>query len=129
MSKSPRVIFTGRLTADELRSHAHAADVFAFPSNTKAEAFGIALAEAMYCRCVPVVFHLEGSGVNWVSEKDVTGMEVPLRDVQAFAAAVDKLLEDEDLRAKMAEACHERVKQMFTDEIAVAKMREIYHEL
>ena len=129
VSKSPRVIFTGRLTADELRCHAHAADVFAFPSNTKAEAFGIALAEAMYCRCVPVVFHLEGSGVNWVSAKDVTGMEVPLRDVQAFAAAVDKLLDNEELRAKMAEASHERVKEMFTDEIAVAKMREIYHEL
>jgi hypothetical protein len=29
----------------------------------------------------------------------------------------------------MAEASHERVKEMFTDEIAVAKMREIYHEL
>ena len=82
----------------------------------------------MYCRCVPVVFHLEGSGVNWVSAKDITGMEVPLRDVKAFAAAIDKVLSDDELRAQMAEASHERVKKMFTDEIAVKKMREVYHE-
>ena len=83
----------------------------------------------MYCRCVPVVFHLEGSGVNWVSAKDETGKEVPLRDVQAFAAAIDELLSNDELREQMAEASHERVKEMFTDQIAVSKMREIYHEL
>lgn len=127
--QSPRVFFTGRLSVCDLRSYAHAAKIFAFPSNTKAEAFGLALAEAMYCRCVPIVFHLEGSGVNYVSVKDLTGMEVPLGDVKAFAKAVDTILSDDELRERYAEASHERVATMFTDEMAVKKMNEVYHEL
>ena len=46
-----------------------------------------------------------------------------------FAAAIDELLSNDELREQMAEASHERVKEMFTDQIAVSKMREIYHEL
>lgn len=129
LSSSPRITFTGRLSSDDLRCYVHAADVFAFPSNTKAEAFGIALAEAMYCRCVPVVFHLEGSGVNWVSLKDQTGMEIPHGDTKAFAAAIDQLLSDKALLDKYAQASHDRVKENFTDEMAVRKMNEIYSQL
>ena len=128
-ANSERIIFTGRLNADELRCYAYAAKVFAFPSNTKAEAFGVALAEAMYCRCVPVVFHLEGSGVNWVSLKNQTGIEVSLGNVSAFATGIDTLLSDEKLRNTYAEACRQRVKTMFTDEMAVKKMNSIYHNL
>lgn len=126
LSTSPRITFTGRLDCDDLRCYVHAADIFAFPSNTKAEAFGIALAEAMYCRCVPVVFHLEGSGVNWVSLKDQTGMEIPHGDIKAFAAAIDQLLSNKPLLDKYALASHNRVRDNFTDEMAVKKMNEIY---
>lgn len=128
-ANSERIAFTGRLSADELRYYAYASEVFAFPSNTKAEAFGVALAEAMYCRCVPVVFHLEGSGVNWVSLKNQTGIEVPLGNVSDFAAGIDTLLSNNQLRNKYAEACRQRVKTMFTAEMAVKKMSEIYHNL
>ena len=126
---SPRITFTGRLSTDELRCYTHAADIFTFTSNTKAEAFGIALAEAMYCRCVPVVFHLEGSGVNWVSLKGVTGEEIPLGDLQAYANAIDSLLSHPDKMKQYAEASHQRVLDMFTDEKAVLQMNKIYHQL
>ena len=126
---SPRITFTGRLSTDELRCYTHAADIFTFTSNTKAEAFGIALAEAMYCRCVPVVFHLEGSGVNWVSQKGVTGEEVPLGDLHAYANAIDSLLSNPDKMQQYAEASHQRVVDMFTDEKAVCQMKKIYHQL
>ena len=129
LSTTSRITFTGRLNSDDLRCYVHAADIFAFPSNTKAEAFGIALAEAMYCRCVPVVFHLEGSGVNWVSLKDQTGMEIPHGDTKAFAAAIDQLLSDKALLDKYAQASHDRVKENFTDKMAVRKMNEIYSVL
>ena len=126
---SPRITFTGRLSTDDLRCYTHAADIFTFTSNTKAEAFGIALAEAMYCRCVPVVFHLEGSGVNWVSLKGVTGEEIPLGDLQAYANAIDSLLSHPDKMKQYAEASHQRVLDMFTDEKAVLQMNKIYHQL
>ncbi|MBQ8158395.1 MAG: glycosyltransferase [Prevotella sp.] len=126
---SPKVEFTGKLPADELRCYAHAADIFAFTSNTKAEAFGIALAEAMYCGCVPVVFHLEGSGVNWVSIKDETGLEVPLGNLQAYADAIDRLLSDSELRTRLATAARQRASSLFTESKAVELMENIYNEL
>lgn len=126
---SPKVEFTGKLPADELRCYAHATDIFAFTSKTKAEAFGIALAEAMYCGCVPVVFHLEGSGVNWVNIKDQTGLEVPLGDLQAYAEAIDRLLGDDALRKKFAAAAHQRAASMFTETKAVELMENVYREL
>lgn len=129
LSKSPRITFTGRLNSDDLRCHVYASDIFAFPSNTKAEAFGIALAEAMYCHCVPVVFHLEGSGVNWVSLKDQTGLEIAHGDTKAFASAIDHLLTHKELLTKYAQASHKRVKENFTDKMAVMKMNEIYNSL
>jgi rhamnosyl/mannosyltransferase len=126
---SSKVEFTGKLPADELRCYAHAADIFAFTSNTKAEAFGIALAEAMYCGCVPVVFHLEGSGVNWVSIKDETGLEVPLGNLQAYAEAIDRLLSEGELRAKLSVAARQRASSLFTESKAVELMESVYQEL
>lgn len=123
---SSRVQFLGRLSDDDLRCYSHAADIFAFPSVTKAEAFGIALAEAMYCRSVPVTFHLEGSGVNWVSIDGVTGEEVSLRDIKGLASAIDKIISNDDLRKQYAEAAHQRIIDMFTTSQAVEAMRKIY---
>lgn len=126
---SPRITFTGRLSTDDLRCYAHAADIFAFTSNTKAEAFGIALAEAMYCRCTPIVFHLEGSGVNWVSIKDETGLEIPLGDLSGYAKAIDLLLTDNSLREKLGEAARQRVIDMFTEQKSVSIMEAVYQQL
>ena len=126
---SDRVKFLGRLSDDDMRCHYHAADVFAFPSNTKAEAFGIALAEAMYCECAPVSCTIEGSGVNWVSIKNKTGIEVPINDEKAFAEAIDTLLSDDALRLKYTKEAKQRILNNFTTEKAVAVMANIYKDL
>jgi len=129
MATSDRIVFLGKVSNEELRCLYHAADIFGFASVTKQEAFGVALAEAMYCRCVPVTFTLVGSGVNWVSVNGVTGEQVALRDVKAYAAAVDKILGDEELAKKYAEAAHQRVEDLFTDEKSVAAADAVFKEL
>lgn len=126
---SKRVKFIGRLSDKDLRCYSHAADVFAFPSITKAEAFGIALAEAMYCKSVPVTFTLLGSGVNWVSLAGVTGEQIALKDIKAFAAAIDKLLVDGELRKDYAEKARSRILEHFTTAKAVEAMQEAYSSL
>ena len=70
----------------------------------------------MYCGSVPVTFPIEGSGVNWVSINGQTGEEVPLGDVKAYAAAIDKLLRKKDLYYKYASAGKDRIIDMFTSE-------------
>lgn len=124
-----RITFLGRLSTNDVRRHYRAADVFAFPSVNKAEAFGVALAEAMYCGAVPVTFTIPGSGVNWVSLNGVTGIEVPLEDAVAFAKAVDTLVADKKLHDQYARAAKERVETMFTDAVILQTARTIYSEI
>lgn len=125
MTHSERIKFIGRIPNEYLRCYYYASDIFAFTSCTKQEAFGIALAEAMYCGCVPVTFTIEGSGVNWVSVDGETGIEVPLGDVKAYAEAIDRLLTDKDLYMKYATACKDRIDRMFTSEHSNAQAEEV----
>lgn len=114
-ANSERIHFIGKISDDEVRLYMRAASVFAFPSITKNEAFGIVLAEAMYCGTPPVLFSIEGSGVNWLNQNGTTGIEVANGDVQAFAEAIDKLLQNKDhIRDKMGERAHDLIAEKFT---------------
>lgn len=128
-TNSSRVFFVDRLSEDDLRCYLHAADIFAFPSITKNEAFGLALAEGMYSLCAPVTFTIEGSGVNEVSLNGVTGIEVENRNAEKFAEALDTLLSDTELRLKYARAAKERVEQYFTVEQEQSQFTQLYKEL
>lgn len=129
LCQSQRVHFIGRLTDEELRLYHYAADVFAFPSITKNEAFGVALAEAMYCYTPAVTFTIPGSGVNWVNLNGETGIEVPNRDSVAFASAIDRLITDKHLASKYAFAAHQRVVDNFTIPKMMEKMNAVYSDL
>jgi len=87
------------------------------------------LAEAMYCGCVPIVFHIEGSGVNWVSINGETGIEVPSGDVHAYANAVNQLSDDNTLRQTMAKAAHQRINQLFTTTTFNMQINDLYTQL
>lgn len=128
-ANQPRIFFVGRLSDDDLRCHLYTADVFGFPSVNKAEAFGVALAEAMYCNAVPVTFTIKGSGVNWVSLNGVTGEEVPLDDVKAYAEAIDRLLSDDALRVNYANAAHERAETLFKESTVASLANDLFQEL
>lgn len=126
---SSRVYFVGRLNDNELRWHHYAASVFAFPSITKNEAFGVALAEAMYCKTPAVTFTIEGSGVNWVNLNGITGIEVPNGDSTAYAKAIDKLLSDDVLAKTLGDEGYKRVSKNFTIPSMVNLMDQYYKEL
>lgn len=128
-NRSPRVKFVGRIPDEEIKVYMTAASVFAFPSITKNEAFGVVLAEAMYCKATPVTFKIEGSGVNWVSLKDVTGLEVENKNSKLFGEAIDRLLHDELLRCNLAEQGYRRVVENFTMDSIQQKLKLIYNEL
>jgi glycosyltransferase involved in cell wall biosynthesis len=106
--------FPGRLKEDTLRYYLYASDIFAFPSITRNEAFGIALAEAMYCGLPAVTFTIPDSGVNWVSLDKETGLEVENGNAPAFAAAINQLLSDSALRTRLGENASSRAKEYFT---------------
>lgn len=125
-SKSERIVFLGRISDDDIKVYMNAATVFAFPSITKNEAFGVVLAEAMFCRAVPVTFTIKGSGVNWVSMKNITGMEVENGNAREFGQAIDILLKNDSLCLLMAENGYKRVMDNFTMDTIKAKLEYVY---
>lgn len=128
---STRIHFIGRLSDDDLRCYLYAASIFAFPSVTKNEAFGVALAEAMYCYTPAVTFTIKGSGVNWVNLDGVTGIEVPQVGNQdkAYAEALDTLVVDTNLQKEYSIAAHKRVADNFLIKHMVEAMEKVYREL
>ncbi len=118
--------FLGRISDDELVAMYYAADIFAFPSITKNEAFGVVLAEAMYCNTPAITFTIEGSGVNWVNLHNETGLEVENSNPTAFAEALERLISDETLRKKLGRQAKERVIKHFTTESIREQVINIY---
>lgn len=121
---SKRIHWLGRLSDDELKYYYYAASLFAFPSITRNEAFGVVLAEAMYCGCPALTFTIKGSGVNWVSINNFTGIESPNKDSKAFAISIDKLLKDKNLLRLYGENAKQRVELLFTKK----KVSELYRK-
>ena len=124
--ENPRIKFIGRLSNNELKYYLHASDVFAFPSLNRSEAFGVALAEALYCGLPAVSFNIEGSGALWVNKDKVTGLVVENKNVTEFAAAITKILSSDQLRAEMSKSAKEWTKSNFLKDQIIPIMHEIY---
>lgn len=120
-----RIRFAGNASADELAALYNACDVFALPSVTRAEAFGMVQIEAMACR-KPVICTDLPSGVPWVNQHGVTGLVVPPGDPEALARAIDTLLSDPVLRARMGEAGRQRVEREFSIGRLVEQTTSLY---
>lgn len=108
-----KIIFLGRVSDEDLIAYYLAMDIFCFPSITKNEAFGIALAEAMYHGKPAVTFTIPGSGVNYVCLNNENGIEVENRNVHAYAEAMRKLADDVHIRTKMGLAAKKRIEENF----------------
>ena len=114
-SNDPKVVFLGRISDSDRRAYLQACDITCFPSITRNEAFGLALAEGMYFGKPAVTFSISGSGVNYVSINRVTGIECPNRDVDAYAEAIKELADNSELRKQYGEAARQRIVNNFTE--------------
>ena len=123
------VEFLGRISDSELTAYLKACDIFCFPSITKNEAFGIALAEGMYFGKPAVTFTIPGSGVNYVNLDGVTGIECPNGDSKAYSEALKKLAADPELREKYGKAARQRVLDNFTEDIFAENLLRLIGEM
>ena len=109
-----KIEFLGRITDSERRAYLYACDIVLFPSITRNEGFGLALAEGMYFGHPAVTFAIKGSGVNYVNLNGITGIECPNSDYKAYAIALNKLTTDIGLRKKMGIEAKQRILDNFT---------------
>ncbi|HKI34244.1 MAG TPA: glycosyltransferase family 1 protein [Gemmataceae bacterium] len=116
------VVFTGFASHEDLNALYCGAAVFAFPS--LAEGYGLPVLEAMACG-TPVV----ASNASAVPEAvGAAGVVADARNPEAFAAALARMLEDDDLRAQSAKRGLARAAE-FSWETTAAGTLGVYREL
>jgi len=113
-----RVRFLSALEPDALAEAYAGADILVWPAVD--EAFGIALLEAQAAG-LPVVAS-KTRGVPDIVGSGVTGLLPAPGDPGAFAGAVQRLMDDAELRTRMGEAAARRVRSKFDIPTAAAML-------
>lgn len=122
-----RLKFLGRIPSDALPNAYRDADVFAFPSTTRAEAFGLVALEAQ-ASGVPVVAS-DLPGVRTVVANGETGFLVPPSNVHALSQRLKYLCEHDDVRLAMGKRARQRVIERFTWSKHIDGLVKIYSDL
>jgi len=123
-----RVRFVGFIPDAELIAYYDACDVFCMPSTERAEQFGLVQLEAMHC-AKPVVATRLGTGVEYVTLDEVTGLLVEPGNEPELAQALNRLLGDPALRTRLGEAGRRRVAEEFSVRQMVDKTVALYRRL
>jgi rhamnosyl/mannosyltransferase len=120
-----KVAFLGRVDDDDLLALYHACDVFTLPSIHRSESWGAVQVEAMACG-KPVVCTELGTGTSFVNQDGVTGLVVPPDDPAALSGALNRLLGDPGLRARMGRAGLERAERELSASVMVERLVDWY---
>ncbi|HVQ40404.1 MAG TPA: glycosyltransferase, partial [Pyrinomonadaceae bacterium] len=121
------VEFCGRKLGDEKWAHYRGADIFCFPTHYSSESFGNVLVEAMMFE-LPVV-STKWRGIPGIVEEGITGFLTDIRDPQATAERIIRLLDNEALRTSMGREGRERYLEQFTVETYLERTREVVLEV
>lgn len=124
-----KVFMPGHVSDTDLPSYFQACDVYCMPSTVRAEAYGLAMIEAMVMGKPIVASDIRGSGVPWVNVDGLTGFNVPVRQPEKLAATLAHLLGDEALRARMGAASRQRYLQEFMAGLMTKRVVDLYGRL
>ena len=125
---SEKVKFLGLVDDDsEFAAYLHGSQSLVLPSINESEAFGIVLIEAMSCS-VPVITTNLKSGVPWVNDAGVTGLQVEPNDYESLAKAMNKMGNDHEMRSEMSAAARQRFEKMFQLETMVDAYLDLYSD-
>ena len=122
-----RLILAGMLSRDDLKVHLHAARLYAFPSVSAAEAFGIVQLEAMAVG-LPIVNTDLPTGVPHVARHGLEALTVPTNDPAALAAAIAQLLDDRALAQRLGAAGRRRATTEYDLQTFVKRIEDVYEQ-
>jgi len=116
-----KVIDIGNIERQQLKDYYSAGDIFVYTS--KSETQGMVFTEAMYSG-LPIVA-VRATGVKDIVEDNKTGFLVR-EDTREFGKAVQKLIDDEDLRKNFGEEAKIIAREKYTSSVCGEKMIKVY---
>jgi len=105
-----------------------ASDIFVFTSTEKSEAFGLVQLEALAAGR-PIINTRLQTAVEEVSPDGISGLTVEIKNADALAAAINQLLNDDNLRKQYGLNARERYQKLYTREIFLQKISNIFSSL
>ncbi len=118
-----RVTFAGRVDPAHVVRWIAASDVGVLPSVQ--EAFGLSMVEMM-AHGRPVVCTELGTGTTFINRDGETGLVVPPADPRALAAALNRLLADDALRARLGARANAWAHERFSVDAMLRGIGEVY---
>ncbi len=119
------------LSEEELNDEYKSADIFVLPSITddqgEKEGLGLVLLESISFGVPVVAFDNGGIGEVIIDRK--TGLLVAEKDTAGLAEAIEKLLDDPQLRADLAAAALDYAKKTFAASVLAQQQAELYREI
>lgn len=120
-----RYYFTGKIPRQEMYRYYSACDLFVFPGIR--ESLGMVFLEAQSCGLPVVAF--DNAGVPEAVQDGKTGFLVPLYAARPFADAIERLLQNKDLRRQMGRAAHAYIRQTHDLSKNYQKMERVLHTI
>jgi rhamnosyl/mannosyltransferase len=124
-----KVHLLGHVEEKEKYNYFQAASIFCLPSVTKAEAYGVVLLEAMAFGKPIVSSKIEESGMVWVNQEHVTGLQVSPRSPKALAEAIETICNDTQLYQRFSENATKRYHEIFTRKSMIDTLKKLYEKL
>ena len=124
-----RIEFVGRIPDEDIAAYYEAATVFCLASIVRSEAYGVVLLEAMAMGKPIVATDIPGSGVPWVNQHEITGLNVPVGDGKATAAAINLIIKDVEMAARFGKAGQLRYRTELSASIMVSRTLNLYRRL
>jgi glycosyltransferase involved in cell wall biosynthesis len=119
-----RIFFEGIVKKEELKNYYSAGDIFVYAS--KSETQGMIVSEAMYCG-LPIVA-VASTGIESLVENNQNGFLVSESE-EDFSQAVQKLIDNPELRKNFAEKSAQIAQEKYTSAICAKHMLEIYEKV
>jgi len=120
-----RIEWLGRIDDEERGARMRGCTVYCSPS-VRGESFGMVLLEAMAAGCALVATDLPGH--RNVTTDGVDSLLAPVSDAHALAKALQRVLDDGELRAELVAGGHRRAQELSMGRLA-ARYVEIYEAI
>lgn len=124
-----KVELLGYLSDEDRYLYFAACDLFCLSSIQKTEAFAIVQIEAMACGKPIVATNIQGSGVPWVNEHGVSGMNVTPCNSLELAEAIQKICATEATYERYSKGAKDRFHNFFTQEKMIESCLNLYYSV